>query len=171
MNDKRQRPQRPFTLRHSGHVGSIVQHARLLRERQPAWNAMLDLEIQDHTWLVAWSDNTLQVLCQSPVWHAWLRRNEKKVIKRWNKEFPEDPVQQIQSSIRHWHAQLPAQTKVQKKPEIYADQAAQTLKQNSKQMAPAIARAMLRLAETLEKAQAGEATRLSAKEKGAEFSE
>ncbi len=171
MNDKRQRPQRPFTLRHSGHVGSIVQHARLLRERQPAWNALLDLEIQDHTWLVAWSDNTLQVLCQSPVWHAWLRRNEKKVIKRWNKAFPEDPVQHIQSSIRPWQARLPVQDRPAKKTPSYAEAAAPTLREWGRQMPPAIAKAMLRLAETLEKAQAGEATRVSAKEKGAEFSE
>ncbi|WP_414040327.1 DciA family protein [Acidithiobacillus sp. M4-SHS-6] len=171
MNDKRQRAQRPFGCRQPGNIGSILQKARQLRERQAAWNALLGLEAQDCTWLVGWSENTLQVLCQSPVWHTWLRRHEKKLIKSWNKTFPDTPVQQIQSSVRPWQAQLPAPPQASKPAGKYAVQAAPILRESGKAMPPAIAAAMLRLAATLEKAQAGEATKVSAKEKGAEPSE
>lgn len=171
MNDKRQRAQRPFARHQPGYIGTILQKAQQLRERQAAWNALLGLEAQDCTWLAGWSNNTLQVLCQSPVWHSWLRRHEKKLIKSWNKAFPDAPVQQIQSSVRPWQAQLPTQSPAPKKTHRYATQAAPILRESGKAMAPDIAAAMLRLAATLEQAQAEAVTRVSAKEKGAEASE
>ncbi len=171
MNDKRQWPQRPFASKQTGSASPILRRAQTLRERQPAWNAMLNLEVQDHTWLVDWSGGTLEVLCQSPVWLSWLRRNEKKVIKRWNTEFPETPAQQIHASVKPWFARLPAHPEPAKQPKEYADQASLTLREAGKQMPPPIAAALQRLATTLEKAQAGAATKVSANEKGAEPSE
>ncbi|PKY11937.1 hypothetical protein B1757_00870 [Acidithiobacillus marinus] len=171
MNDKRQRAQRPFARHQPGHIGTILQKAQQLRERQAAWNALLGLEAQDCTWLAGWSNNTLQVLCQSPVWHSWLRRHEKKLINSWNKAFPDAPVHQIQSSVRPWQAQLPAQSPAPKQKLHYAAQAAPVLRESGRAMTADIAAAMLRLAATLEQIQAGEVTRVSAKEKGAEASE
>ena len=59
----------------SGPIAEVCRRGTLLRERQFDWNGLLALEAQGQTWLVDWSGGVLSVLCQSPVWISWLRRN------------------------------------------------------------------------------------------------
>ncbi|MFA7495169.1 MAG: DciA family protein [Acidithiobacillus sp.] len=171
MNDKRRRPQRLFTGTHG--TSNILRQAQSLRERQSAWNAMLDLEVQDHTWLVGWSTGALEVLCQSSVWHTWLRRHEKKILKRWNTQFPDTPAHSIQASVKPWIAQLPAAASPPSKMKLRGTlhNGPQRLREAGEQMTPPIAAAVRRLADTLEQLQAEAVTRVSAKEKGAAPSE
>ena len=134
------------------------------------WNALLSLEAQDHTWLVDWSGGVLSVLCQSPVWISWLRRNEKNILKQWNNRFPKTPAQQIIASVRPWSYRLPQPAKIPKAPHISAE-AAQALRAETDHMPQAIAVALKRLAATLDSLQAEAVASASAKENGARLSE
>lgn len=134
------------------------------------WNALLSLEAQDHTWLVDWSGGVLSVLCQSPVWISWLRKNEKNILKQWNNRFPKTPAQQIIAAVRPWSYRLPQPAKIPKAPHISAE-AAQALRAESDQMPQAIAVALKRLAATLDSLQAEAVASASAKENGARLSE
>ncbi|MDA8114374.1 MAG: DciA family protein [Acidithiobacillus sp.] len=134
------------------------------------WNALLSLEAQDHTWLVDWSGGVLSVLCQSPVWISWLRKNEKNILKQWNNRFPKTPAQQITASVRPWSYRLPQPAKIPKAPHISAE-AAQALRAETDQMPQAIAVALKRLAATLDSLQAEAVASASAKENGARLSE
>ena len=170
MDDKRRRTWRPMTQNPSGPIGEVCRRGTLLRERQMDWNALLPLEAQDHTWLVDWSGGVLSVLCQSPVWISWLRRNEKNILKQWNSRFPKTPAQQITASVRPWSYRLPPPAKIPKAPYISAA-APEALRAVTDQMPQAIAIALKRLAATLDSLQAEAVASASAKEKGARLSE
>ena len=170
MDDKRRRTWRPMTQNPSGPIGEVCRRGTLLRERQIDWNALLSLEAQDHTWLVDWSGGVLSVLCQSPVWISWLRKNEKNILKQWNNRFPKTPAQQITASVRPWSYRLPQPAKIPKAPHISAE-AAQALRAETDQMPQAIAVALKRLAATLDSLQAEAVASASAKENGARLSE
>ena len=170
MDDKRRRIWRPMTQNPSGPIGEVCRRGALLRERQIDWNALLALEAQDHTWLVDWSGGVLSVLCQSPVWISWLRRNEKNILKQWNNRFPKTPARQITASVRPWSYRLPQPAKIPKAPYISAG-AAETLRAEADRLPQAIAVALIRLAATLDNLQAEAVVSASAKENGARLSE
>ncbi len=134
------------------------------------WNALLALEAQDHTWLVDWSGGVLSVLCQSPVWISWLRRNEKNILKQWNSRFPKTPAQQITAAVRPWSYRLPQPAKIPKAPYVSAG-AAEALRAEADRLPQAIAVALKRLAATLDSLQAEAVVSASAKENGARLSE
>lgn len=154
----------------SGQIGQIYRHARMLRERQPAWNALLPLEAQDRTWLVDWSKGTLKVLCQSSVWISWLRRHEKTLLKQWNDRFPEAPAIRIDASVRPWPQWSQPPSKLRKTPHI-APTAPQSLLAVTQQVPEPVAAALRRWAATLDMLQAETLANASAKENGARFSE
>ena len=159
-----------MTQNPSGMIGEVCRHGTLLRERQMDWNALLSLEAQGHTWLVDWSGRVLTVLCQSPVWISWLRRNEKNILKQWNNRFPKTPARQITASVRPWSYRLPQPAPIPKVPHISAA-AAQALRAEVDQMPEAIAVALKRLAATLDSLQTEAVASASAKENGARLSE
>ncbi|MHB8236805.1 MAG: DciA family protein [Acidithiobacillus ferrivorans] len=159
-----------MTQNPSGPIGEVCRRGALLRERQMDWNALLALEAQDHTWLVDWSGGVLSVLCQSPVWISWLRRNEKNILKQWNSRFPKTPAQQITAAVRPWSYRLPQPAKIPKAPYISAGAAA-ALRAEADRLPQAIAVALKRLAATLDHLQAEAVVSASAKENGARLSE
>ena len=166
MGDKRWRAWRTMTQDSSGPIAEVCRHGTLLRERQFDWNGLLALEAQGQTWLVDWSGGVLSVLCQSQVWISWLRRNEKIILKRWNSRFPETSARQIVATVRPWSYRLPQSAGVQPTPQISAEAPA-ALRAVTGQVPQAVAAALQRLANTMDRLQAEAVTKVSAKENGA----
>ena len=143
-------------------LAALFRHGQDLQQRQQDWNALLSLEAQERTWLIDWRGGVLQVLVESGVWLAWLRRNQRRVCQRWNARFPEEPVERIEATVRPWtkQAKLPPQPM----PTRVEGPAPLALRQLAATSEGALGTALLRLVETLD--QAGTADKESTKEKG-----
>ncbi|WP_369573246.1 DciA family protein [Acidithiobacillus sp. IBUN Pt1247-S3] len=148
-------------------LAAVFRHGQELHHRQQDWNALLSLEAQERTCLVDWRGGSLQVLVESGVWLAWLRRNQKRICQRWNTRFPQDPVIRIEAVVRPWRqsiraAQEPSTTQV-------LGPAPLVLKQLAENSDGALGAALTRLVKTLD--QAGTEASESTKEKGARSGE
>lgn len=144
-------------------LAAVFRHGQELHARQQDWNALLSLEAQERTWLVDWRDGTLQVLVESSVWLAWLRRHQKRICQRWNARFPEYPAERIVATVRPRQSQAsasrpPAATRI-------SGPAPDTLRELAENSDGALGAALQRLVRTLD--QAGTAARESTKENGA----
>ncbi len=168
MEDKRHSRPRPLGQQPGPILGRIYRQGLDLQARQHEWNRLLALEAQDRTWLLGWRGGTLQVLCQSGAWLAWLRRNEKKILKQWNARFPGEEARQVAGSVRPWPDFPARKPALRSRPPLQGPAPAE-LRSLMADCGEPLRSAIARLVETLD--QAGAAASDSTKEKGARSSE
>ncbi len=144
-------------------LAAVFRHGQALHGRQMDWNALLSLEAQERSWLLDWREGTLQVLVESSVWLAWLRRNQKRICQQWNSRFPDEPVERIVAVVRPWRPPMLTSRPVNRTQ--IAGPAPDALRKLAENSDGALGAALQRLVRTLD--QAGTVASESTKENGA----
>lgn len=144
-----------------GGLAALMRHGLQLHERQHRWEQWLPLAAQGQTHVLSWSDGVLRVLCGSPAWAQFLKRELKTVLGRWHETWPEDRVERMETLVRPF-APLPPPPAYPRVLRAADATAVAALRAAAEKAEPPLAAALERLGDTL--TQAG--TALSTKEKG-----